>query len=198
PDSMIYKEQLIEEFEYDLSLKPHNIAIHGRIEGSNKLNGIRYTYTLSDSGREDLYCSDLKLTYNILPLGSEGQQDKAYLKMIPNPRKAFEKNEPLFAYYEIYNLAFDLGGNTHYTLDFTLIMVEERGGLLKRLGKIFRGKRQYRIATASEQRGSRRHESQFMNFDVSKAMPGSYQLQLKVIDHIMRKQTITTAEFELL
>ena len=118
------------------------------------------------------------------------------MKIVPNPTKSFSRKEPVFAYYEIYNLAYDGDGNTHYTVNFTLRKSGKKG-LVKRITGVFGSGEKYQVSIQSDQSGTARTDCDYIVFDMSKAKKGEYVMTLEVIDNVSGEKTSTASELSL-
>jgi len=172
--------------------------MHARIPGANSLNYSKFTYTLSDSARDELACSSLKIAFDITPLLDTEEYNLNTLSIIPNPAKIFKSSDPIFIYYEIYNLIIDTSSRTRYSLDFTLRSVKRRKNLLQSVAGLFKGKSGQRITTHIDQVGTSRKVTDFIQLDVSKVKPGKYFLMLTVTDNVLNKETQSSSEIEII
>jgi hypothetical protein len=181
--SFVVNDFLIDEFEFPLQIRRHNIALHARTLDGQKVNGWQYKYTLTDSARQELACSSLKLAFDIQPKTGIENRHRDDLRIIPNPTKSFMKDEPVFVYYEIYNLSYNPEGRTDFTVNFTL---KESGKkkLLKKITGIFGSGAVYRVAIQSDQQSEHRTVSDYIVFDMSTAKEGQYELVLEVRDNV--------------
>ncbi len=194
PDSRIREGLFIDEFEFRLPLKPHIIAFHAKVTGQDIVNGWRHYLAPGDSGRDRLACSTLKTAFEISSSGSPENRDRKSLVMVPNPLNAGKRGDPLYIYYEIYNLGLDAKGNTEYTADFTLRLLEGRKNLLQR---VFGGGGKSSISVRNRRTGKIRNVSDYLGFDVHKAAPGKYELNLKIVDRNTRQEASSTVAVTL-
>jgi hypothetical protein len=123
-DAHIRGGLFIDEFEFRLPLKPHIIAFHAKVTGQYIINGWRHYLAPGDSGRDRLACSTLKTAFEIKPAVNPENRDRKSLVMVPNPLGKGNRSDPLFVYFEVYNLGLDSNGNTEYAADFTLRLIE--------------------------------------------------------------------------
>lgn len=196
-DPHVWKGLFIDEFEFPVALEPHNIAIHARIPERDVLNGWKYVYRLNGEDRDRLACSSLKLAFHISQKAGMEGRDRSALNIVPNPTKRFENQEPLFAYYEIYNLMYDPQSLTNYTLDFTLRQIRRRKNIFQKIAGIFSG-RGYQVTIRTDLAGNSRTVADYIEFDISAAKPGTYELKLTVRDNVTREESFTTADLEII
>jgi tetratricopeptide (TPR) repeat protein len=193
-DSRNREGLFIDEFEFKLPLKPHIIAFHAKVTGEDIVNGWRHYLAPGDSGRDRLACSTLKTAFEIRPAGKPEDRDRKSLVMVPNPLKAGKRGDPLYIYYEVYNLGLDSNGNSQYDADFTLHLLEGRKNLLQ---QVFGGGGKSSISVRNKRTGKTRNVSDYLGFDVHKAAPGKYELNLKIIDRNTRQESSSTVAVTL-
>jgi len=196
PDSHVWKDYFILEYEFLLDLKQHNITLHARVPEDNTLCGWRDVHDLSTLDGDRLMLSTLKLAFDITPATEHFDRHRDALNIVPNPTKSFRREEPIFAYYEIYNLTYDGEGQTHYTVNFTLRKAGKKG-LVKRITGVFGSGEKYQVSVESDQTGASRTMTNFISFDMSKAKKGDYVMTLEVKDHVSGEQTSTVSELTL-
>jgi tetratricopeptide (TPR) repeat protein len=100
-DPHIFQDYFIDEFEIRVPLEPQNIAMHARIPETNSLNYLKFVYPISDSARNELACSSLKIAFDITPLSDAEKYTLNTLSIIPNPTKIFKRSDAIFICYEI-------------------------------------------------------------------------------------------------
>ncbi|NQT24580.1 hypothetical protein HQ585_04430 [candidate division KSB1 bacterium] len=196
-DIRIFHGYFIEEYEVPVQLQMVNVAIHARIPDQNKVNAWKYQYALSSENRDALSLSSLILAYDIAPKSNPAARHRNDLKMIPNPSGKFKSNDPVYAYYELYNLAYDKDGKTRYEVDFALCRDPRNKSVFRKLFGWIGGGGGYKISLQSEQRSEFRTVSDYLSFDLTQADPGEYELKLIVKDLVLNEKVEAIALFEL-
>ena len=92
------------------------MAVQVRDETSQKTGVYLRPVTLSDYSGEKLLISDLKLATLITPSGVQGPFVRKGLNITPNPGRLYIRGNPVYVYYEVYNLAMDQDGKTEYEI----------------------------------------------------------------------------------
>jgi hypothetical protein len=197
-DARIWNNLFIHEFEFPLTLKPHNITLHARIPENNKLCGWRGVHDLTCPDRDRLACSTMKLAYHISPNTESENRHRNALKIIPNPTKAFVRKDPIYVYYEIYNLTYSERGSTDYTVTFTLREPHNKERFLRKVTGMFGSGEKYEISVASNQMGTSRTVTDYIAFDMGKAKKGKYELMLEVRDNVGGEETSSIIDLVLL
>jgi hypothetical protein len=197
-DEHIYNDLFIDEFEVPLPVGRYNIAVHARTLDDAKVNGWRYGYTLPDSARDRLTCSSLKLAFNISPKTAESDsRHRDDLKIIPNPTNKFNRNDPVYVYYEVYNLTYNASGMTDYAVNFILRQTGKKKGIVKRITGIFGSGEKYQVSVESEQIGNSITAADYISFDMSRAKAGEYELILEVKDKVSGVEAMVKSEIIL-
>lgn len=199
PDSIQFarwNDRLIGTFPLILSRQPYNLALHGQEPSSNRLNGWKFRYHVASRPANDLDASSLKLAYEITPKTETVTSHRKDLNIIPNPTRSFKRKNPVFIYYEIYNLAFDSDGSTQYTVQFTLRKKGKRG-LLSKITGIFSSGERYDISLQSEHSGNSRTVHDYISFDMSRLKKGAYEIHLDIEDLVTGEKVHRSAGLQL-
>ena len=130
--------------------------------------------------------SDIELAYHIEP-GTHPKFAKPGLVVIPNPARRYRRDQPCWLYFEVYNLALDPSGRSHYRTTLTLTRLGrnrlKRRGLFSRLAGIFRGQGgRSELSLVSEAHGTSRTEYVSLQLDIHRLAPGEYRLTVRVDD----------------
>jgi hypothetical protein len=195
-DPGIWKDYLIDEFEVSLIPALYNIAVHGQAPEVNRVNGWQYHYSLSDSSRNALSLSTLKPAFDIQPIAGTGGRHRNDLLMVPNPAKIFSRDEPVFAYYEVYHLAYNQEGRTDYSVTFTVKEAANQR-LLDRITGIFSSGEECRVSVQSDQTGDSRSAADYISFDMGRVSQGSYELILDVKDKVTGDTAVSKVVIQL-
>ena len=196
-DPHVWNDLFIDEFEISLVPERYNISLHARILSTNHLNGWRFKYPIDGDNRDRLACSTLKLAFHVAPEEGKDSRHRDDLKIIPNPTKKFNKNEPIYSYYEIYNLTYNAQGKTDFTVNFILKQSGEKGNILRNITGIFSSGQKYQISIQSDQTGDSRTVTDYISFDVSRGEKGEYELILEVKDNVTGDVASKVAELIL-
>lgn len=181
--------------EYDVvaqrtvQLKPgkYHFALEVRDRGSENIGLLRDTVNVRDYGFESLQISDILFASAIAPVANQRVCSRHDFRITPNPRKRYTTSQPVYIYYEIYNLRQDEFGQTHYEIEYTVGPEgEDRGGLAKLIGDIGRlfgaQRRKGLISATSENKGMTSTECNFLRIDIRDVPPETTVLTLTVRD----------------
>lgn len=92
------------------------LAVQVRDEASQRIGVYRKPVTLSDYSGEELLISDLKLAALIAPSGVQGPFVRKGLNITPNPGRIYIRGNPVYVYYELYNLGLDEEKKSEYEI----------------------------------------------------------------------------------
>ncbi len=142
-----------------------------------------------DMSSSDLLLSDLKLAFDINILeqdAPEAQGDvlvRNYRKVYPDPRGILSPNRPkLYFYGEVYNLAFEPGGENFYDLELRFLTPE--GTTVKDFGRAA-----YRKPGTSAVLAT--------HLDVKDLPQDNYVLELEVIDSVAQSRAVVRKPFQV-
>ncbi len=154
---------------------------------------------LPDYSGSELMVSDILPAASIREVGSgmTGTFIRGDLEVIPLPGRALQADQPLFIYYEVYNLTRDSFGATQYTIDYSVMEAPEQLPIAARLYHGLRsltGLRRRRTAVSSSftSSGIRPDLAAYLEVDVSSLPPDSYVLELTVTDDV-RSESVTNS-----
>lgn len=114
------------------------------------------------------------------------------------PGSVFERTQPLYLYFEMYNLAQEADGSTGYALEAVLVPAQDEvGGVRKVWRGVFGGKEKGGVSVGFEGRGTTSDEPHYLIMDVKDQPPGDYNLVLRVSDTVSGATTETNREITL-
>ncbi|MBN2202299.1 hypothetical protein JW777_10125 [bacterium] len=196
-DARLRNGALVDHFEFELPLRRHLLAFHARVEGTEILNGWKYAIPPDDSARNDLALGALLPAYAIEPKSASAGRDRSQLRISPNPTGRARTSDPLYLYYEIYNLGLDSKGSADYTVQFSLRRTSEGKNVFQRIGGLFGGGGSHRISIENKRTGKNRNVQDYIGMDVRSAPTGHYELSLRVTDRVSDRQVWTAVPIVL-
>jgi GWxTD domain-containing protein len=144
---------------------------------------------LPDFSGDELMVSDILPAALIREVEAdrEGRFIRNGLEVLPLPGRVIQTDQPLFIYYEIYNLAKDAIGATQYDVAYSIAEAPEDMGLTTRLFQGLRSlvgrRRQRAVLTSTVSRsGIFNDESAYLEIDLGDLPADTYWLELKVTD----------------
>jgi hypothetical protein len=196
-DPRLRDGMLVDDFPFELPLKRHLLAFHGRVEGTDILNGWKYAIPPDDTSRDRLALGTPELAYGIEPRGASGGRDRTNLVIRPNPSGRARISDPLYLYYEVYNLEPDAKGSTDYMVQFSLRRTNEGKNVFQRIGGLFGGGGNRRISIENRRSGRSRTAADWIGLDVRSAPPGNYELSLRVSDRNTQQEVTAVVPIAL-
>ncbi len=157
---------------------------------------------LPDYSGEGLMLSDIMPAAAVQEVGRgrEGRFVKGEYEVLPLPGSTIYRDQPLYIYYEIYNLTKDEFGATDYTIEYSVIEAPEDESLTRML---WRGIRNLvrpvsglaGLSSRVEQNGIQAEVPAWLEIDMQLAPPGTYELQLVVNDRLTGSSASNTLRF---
>ncbi len=162
----------------------------------------RASIDLPDFGTDKLQVSDVLLAYLVeeaedteaIPSGML-MRDGLFIK--PAPWGVFKKSQPMYLYFEMYNLAKGSNDQARYEVEAALVEYRGEKGLSRLIKRVFRGRADEGVAVKFANVTQSDEEGQYLIMDASDQEPGAYVLVMRVTDQI-RKQTVETQRIVLL
>jgi hypothetical protein len=152
----------------------------------NKFGLVRDTIAVERFPRDTIGISDLVLTSDSLadpPLGLFWNEGAT----IARPERVLSGSQPVYLYFEIYNLPFDIYQQSSYQVSYTLQLVKPTESAMRSLmAKVVPRKRE--SVTVSLHEIGRSHDvARMIALDVSELREGSYALTMDVTDLIFNR-----------
>jgi tetratricopeptide (TPR) repeat protein len=157
----------------------YHVAIHQQVvDRPGPIGVARFDHRVPDMTQAGLNASELLPARLIRPATAPDRFNRGELYVQPEPGAVYTVGEPIFVYFEVYDLAMDDSGRTSYALEYTLR--PERGR--KRLfGLLGRGDRAA-VTLRAEQSGDDTSPVEYAALDAAAAAPGLYTLTVRVED----------------
>jgi GWxTD domain-containing protein len=147
---------------------------------------------------DSLRLSDIQLASSIEP-SAQGRFVRRGMKIVPNAAQAFVVGQPVFVFYEVYTLARDAFGSTHYRVVYELESVARisfgariLGGLGRLLGI---DEKEGAVTIEYEHRGNQVDDFSYLELDLVNAKPGDQILTVRVTDMNSGQVTEGRVEF---
>ena len=154
--------------------------------------------------------SDLMVS-NILPAALITQVDQGRtgtfirndLEVLPLPGRVLQADQPLFIYYEIYNLTKDQYGGTDYEIAYSVAEAPQNQALATRLfqglaGLVGAGRKRAVITSSVSGGGISNDVHTYLEIDISDLPPMTYEVTLNVTDTLTGKSATSALLFRTL
>jgi hypothetical protein len=171
---------------YKLNLSPnvYNISFHAKPINLNYLGSLKIKKDVENFFQSDLNISDIQLASLVEPATFQSEFVKNDLLVVPNPNHNFDLNNPLYLYFEIYNLSQNANNRTLYTIEYVLSSLKQKKSGLSNLFGLFGGGKDYSVSIQNYREGESEFSVEYLAMDISKAKPGMYDLRVKIIDKL--------------
>ncbi len=126
--------------------------------------------------------------------GQASRFQRGELEVLPLPGRALQVDQPLFIYYEIYNLEKNDVGGTDYEVTYSIAEMPDGSGIGARLyqGEVspVRARRRRIVLSSSFPRsGIQTDISEYLELGMEELPPGTYLLELTVRDVLSGAET---------
>ncbi len=180
-----------------LNITPGEYTLDVRMK--NRLNGeigvYRKHLSVEAYPPGPLKLSDIQLAWKVSEEGQPDRFSKNGLRVVPMPTRLYRKGQPVYIYYEIYNLKRDAFGMTNYTVEYT-VRSGEPPGAISRILRVFKGTNE-QVSVAQEQLGTQETQPSYLELDLSEVVPGEVALSVRVEDLNSGETGLKEAKFEV-
>ncbi len=147
---------------------------------------------------DELKISDVELAATI-NVADKSRFQKGDIEVIPIASKAYLPAQPVFIYFEIYNLKRNSFGQTKYRVSYVVRSRDQKtigarilGGVGKMLGQ---KSEQGVVSIEYEQVGTETQEPGYLELDMSRSEPGEKIVEIAVVDETTGQTVTATATF---
>lgn len=157
------------------------------------------------------YSGDMLMVSDILPAGRitevspsrRGRFIRGGLEVLPLPGRTLGAGQPLFVYFEIYNLTKDSVGATEYRVRYSVAEASDSGALLSKLYQGLRtligwGQRRAEISSDFIRSGIQWDVYTHLEIDMSQSAPGVYELLVEITDFVSGTSAASRMTFRTL
>jgi len=179
----------IDRFQAKLASGTHNIAFELLDEYTQNYGRVRDQLDVRSFDKSHIEISDLLLANDIV---EDDSSLSVYhfnnLRIIPNLFRTFSLHDPIFIYFEIYNLQKNEDGLTRFNIETILSTVEGHKSSLSKfassIGKILglTESKKGDVGTTYEYYGDSKTQRIYSAFQFADAKPGDYKLKVKIMD----------------
>ncbi len=160
----------------------------------------RRSIDVPDFRQDQLQASDLMLAYGIEEnsrTDSEGGVlQRAGFSIAPAPWNVFSHRQPIYLFFEIYQLTLDENGATRYEMEARLAPRNNAKGVARFVKNLFGG-RGGGVSVSVPGTGSSPDETNYLILDATNQAPGLYTLALRVRDLATGKSVERTTDLFL-
>lgn len=162
-------------------------AIAVRDALSRRIGIYEATLNVWDYTGQALNLSDIKLAASVTPAQNTGRFVRHGLEIVPHPTHRYEQTQPVYFYYEIYNLTKDETGRTSYRTDLEITAQEKEMNIFWRIlsgfGRLVNKPDEPQTVILSfEGEGVMTDEYKFTSLDPGESPPADYTLKVTITD----------------
>jgi GWxTD domain-containing protein len=167
----------------------HQLSMEFETAGGGTVAVQRREVDIPDFSGDALNVSDVMLAYRIEEsLGeelSDGDIVRRGLSISPAPWSVFSSNQPIYLYFEVYDLEHSEQGQTVYEMEAILSPRDQSKGLTKFVKNIFGGTKGVSVSLPGS--GTAADEGHYLILDAANQETGLYTLTLRVTDKVSGK-----------
>jgi GWxTD domain-containing protein len=188
-----------------LQLAPgaYHLALELADENSGNVGTYRAEITVRGFDRRQLEMSDLLLASDIQTNSSIPVYNIDHVNVIPSLFRTFTPSQPVFIYFEIYNLKLNEDNLSHYRVETTIRPMTDKKSPITRfassLGKVFgfSNSKNSEVSTSYEYFGNSTMERIHHSVQISDAKSGKYMLIIRTEDFNSGKAVEKEVIFEI-
>ncbi len=198
------KDQMIPDL-IGMQLKPGNYHLVVRMKQvkSNLMQIYKSNYSVpSFRSPDSLYVSDLLLAADVVEDKTPGKFNIRGHRIMPMPSSSFKKDQPVFIYYELYNVKPDSAGGKHirveYTVSSTAGELSAAQKIIRTLGRLIGVKDETGKVVSTFERDWERPgniDPIYLSIDAASYPPGRYNVMVTVSDTVAGRQVAKDATF---
>ncbi len=180
---------------------PHDVSVEFESASGGTVAVQRRKVSIPGFHSEDLGISDVLLAYRIEETPSGEQLSGADIvrngmSIMPAPWSVFSAKQPIYLYFEVYNLRQKPDATTDFEVEAVLSPKDSRKGVAGFVKGIFGGGEKG-VSVTLPVTGSAPDDSQYLILDASNQEPGVYTLKVRVRDNESGKTKETSKDLFL-
>lgn len=178
----------------------YELRVQAKRTNTNRTEVFPQALDLPDYWGKDLVMSDLQVAQSVSDANpsSPTRWTRKSFDVIPAPTRQFRKGQPLFIYYEIYNLLRDEFGQTRFQVSYEVQAQTSEGKIkIPFLAKL-RKQSGESVGFEFEQTGTAETENDFLEIQLAEAKPGQYEVRMTIQDLNAGTETARQAAFTVI
>jgi len=173
---------IVDTQSLNVSPGSYNCAIELQDPFTGNIGTYRQPITVQRYRYDSLQVSDILMASNISII-DPASETREGIHIIPNPVMMYHISQPLFIYFEIYNLIHNPVGITHYRVTYSIEKRDQKGVLSSIFTKVLGKKKRVEFISSSfDYQGTAPFAYQYLRIDHNLADPDKYYIKLTVTD----------------
>ncbi|MBT4138506.1 MAG: GWxTD domain-containing protein [Candidatus Latescibacteria bacterium] len=184
-ESVLGGTLLIDELALNLPPGKYHLGVEVHDQERNTMGAYTREIEVEPYVGSGLMMSDVEMAGSVVE--DPKVKTKGGRKVVPMPSKTYHPGQPVSIYYEVYGLAKDEFGQTHYEMDYQITAKKGKPiavTILRAIGELL-GIEEKKVVTISyQQHGTQETEHNYLEIDVTGSESGQYALEVMVRDLI--------------
>jgi len=198
----IHNQVFLWQENFELFPGKHVLAIRVENPQGDSRGVYSHEFEARDFRRNDLMISDIQLASDVDSTQGEEMFVKRGLKVIPYPFSIVQRRQPIFVYFEIYNLKYNVNGKTDYTVTHAIDLLEYKRSFFSRtigaIGRLFKKSKKAGISTSYRQTGLASSTVEYLSFDMEKLPQGVAQMTIGITDNSSGEMASQDLKFRII
>lgn len=189
PHAQLMHGMYLDVFRYVAAPDSYQVSFYARQVNSmpNRLGGFNFPAAAPNYNSAKLQLSDLLLAFSIEPSTREDLFTRNGVRLVPNPHRNFDRQQPVSLYFEVYNLGLK-EGKSAFTIEYTVQLLEKKKSGLGKITGVFGRGTKSKISLSAEREGEAETAVETIALDLSKAEAGEFELTVVVTDRHNKKE----------
>jgi tetratricopeptide (TPR) repeat protein len=173
---------LIGQYHFAVQPDSYHVAFFVRQPATNRLGGWKDEMRIPRFDGGGLAMSSLVLASSITPASDGEVFTKNGLRIIPVPSKRFARQQPVYVYFEVYNLVPDAAGKSSFVAEYTTTLRKEKKSGAKKVFSVLGSKTKPATTLAMERDANGTTSTEYLALDLNKAGAGDFRLSVRIKD----------------
>ena len=182
----------IDVLRFDVLPDSYHVNLHVSIDDASRKGSYQFDYTVPDFTGNELAISDLLPAIYVGQRANVSLESRDDFLVQVNPRGGFRREDPLYVFFEVYNLTFSSEDNTGYSITYTMKELNKRQKRKRR-----RRRNSLALSLTFERTGQSRSVIEYGELDVQALDAGLYELIVTVNDQQSGLEVYTSRIIEL-
>lgn len=188
----------IDQYNFNAGKGDYIFSIYAKVHGENRIGGYRFNYSNKGYGDDKLAMSSIQLAKTIEPSQKQSPFQKNGLHVVPQPNLIFHRQDQVFVYFELYNLAVNEGGTLDFSINYALqLLKKSRQNVFSKVFSLFSGAKP-QVTNTVPRFAEKRTSVEYLALDMSKVESGTYELEVTATMSLSKEQVSKKIQFTLL